>query len=306
MYEFLTEGQHMITIRNRDTGRARRVRYWNEDSVHKVLNQQKPNEDVFVTKYPSDRLLQFLILDFDSKDNKELVVEETTRLRNQLVRQGHNVVLVDSTNKGRHVYIQLSPVLFKDNGNYHMNDWGNFFRHFQEYFLRRSKVSDELMEYQTLDPINSRAGLNANIRIIGSIHPVTGRCVEIIDGSFKEIQPPTHFQDKCLRIVYQLDEIIAERENYRKQNLKTTVVNGNDPIENNDLREILPAITGNPLKMYSRGYGFMKCPFHNDNNPSLLVTKEYYSCASCNAKGNIWTLKKQNLVEFDNQGVVHV
>lgn len=304
MYEFLTPGEHMITVRNRGNNSARRFRYWNENSIRKVLNNQLSSQDVFVQKYPRRRLVQYLILDFDSKEDKALVVEETTRLKNQLTRQGHNVVIVDSTNKGRHVYIQLAPVLFDDNGNWQMNDWDNFFRQFQEYFLRRSKVSEELMEYATLDPINSRAGLNGNIRLIGSIHPSTGERVKIIDGSFQDIQPPTPFQDKCMRVVYQLDDIIAEREKYQQQELKTTVIDGNDPIASNDLREVLPAITGESLKMYSKGYGFMKCPFHNDKNPSLLVTKEYYSCASCGAKGNVWTLKKQNLVEFDNEGVV--
>lgn len=303
MYEFLTEGEHMITIRNRDSGRARRVRYWNMNSIRKVLSNQRSNEDVFINKYPKNHLIQFLILDFDSKDNKDLVVDETTRLRNQLVRQGHNVVIVDSTNKGYHMYIQIAPVLFKDNGNWHMNDWSVFFRNFQDYFLRRSKVSEELVEFMTLDPVNSRAGLNGNIRLLNSIHPSTGEKVHIIDGSFKEIQEPTRFQDKCMRVVYHLDEILEEREKYRVQQMKTAVVDGNDPIENNDLRDIFDRLVGG-VKHYSKGYAYCCCPFHNDTNPSLLITKDFYSCGSCGAKGNIWTLKKKGLVTFDYDGKV--
>lgn len=303
MYEFLTPGEHMITIRNRDTGRAKRVRYWNDDSIKNVLNAQNSNEDVFVSKYPKNRLVQFLILDFDSKDDKSLVNREVTKLKNQLTRQGHNCVIVDSTNKGLHLYIQIAPVLFKSNGNWQMDDWGTFFRNFQDYFLKRSKVCDGLVDFVTKDPINSRAGLNGNIRLIGSIHPVTGETVKIIDGSFKEIQVPTHWQDKALRVAYEMCDIQQEHMNYQRK-LKTQIVDGIDPIANNDLREVLPAITGNEIKIFSRGYGYMICPFHNDHNPSLLVTKDWYSCSSCNAKGNIWTLKKQHLVEFDSTGRV--
>lgn len=305
MYSFLTEGQHMITVRNRDTGKARRVRYWNDDTIRQVLANQKPNEDVFVQKYPKNRLLRFLILDFDSKEDKDLVYKEVYQLKKQLNKHGHNVVVVDSTNKGLHLYIEIAPVLFKDNGNWHVSDWNSFFRNFQEYFIRRSSTKSHLVEYKTLDGINSKAGLNGNIRLVGSIHPSTGETVNIIDGSFKDLQVPTKFQEKCMRIALSMCEIIHERDEYNKSQLKTTVVNGNDPIQNNDLREVFREITGD-IKVYNKGYAYCCCPFHNDNHPSMLVTKEWYSCSSCNAKGNIWTLKKHGLVDFDTDGRVKI
>lgn len=306
MYEFLSEGQHMITVRNRNTGRAKRFRYWGQDTINNILSNQKDYEDVFVTKYPKNRLVQFLILDFDSKDDKELVNREVTRLRNQLKHQGHNSVVVDSTNKGLHLYIQIAPVLFKNNGNWLMSDWNTFFRNFQDYFLKRSKVCDKLTKYITKDPINSRAGLNGNIRLINSIHPVTGETVKIIDGSFNDFQPPTKWQDKSMRVAYQMLNIQEEREKYHNETLKTTVVDGTDPILNNDLREVIPAITGNPIKIFSRGYGYTLCFEHNDHSPSLLVTKDWFSCSSCGFKGNIWTLKKMGLVDFDLDGKVKI
>ena len=46
----------------------------------------------------------------------------------------------------------------------------------------------------------------------------------------------------------------------------------------------------------------MKCPWHNDEKPSLLTTRHWFSCSACGEKGNIWTLRKKGLVEFDENG----
>ena len=83
----------------------------------------------------------------------------------------------------------------------------------------------------------------------------------------------------------------------------TKTVYGVDPIANNDLRDLMPSLFGEEAKIYPKGYAFMKCPFHNDSSPSLLLTKSYYSCASCGAKGNVFTLKKLGYVEFGLDGV---
>ena len=45
--------------------------------------------------------------------------------------------------------------------------------------------------------------------------------------------------------------------------------------------------------------GMCRCPFHNDNNPSMKVKREFYYCLGCGATGNWWTLKKLGVVDFD-------
>ena len=60
----------------------------------------------------------------------------------------------------------------------------------------------------------------------------------------------------------------------------------------------MPQIYGGKVKRYGN-YVMMQCPFHNDNNPSLVVTKEYYYCKGCGEKGNWWTLKSKGVVDFD-------
>ena len=301
MYEFLTPKEHIITIRNRETGFARQCRFWGNKTIYKVLAEQKDCEDVFVSKYPKSRMVSCIILDFDSEDKDECF-KDVKRIKNGLSRDGHNCVIVDSTNKGYHLYIQIAPFLFADTDLRWNSDWEKYFREFVDYLICHISSQASVQNYPTKDIVNSNAGLNGNIRLIGSKHPSTGKTVKIIDGEFKEFQAPTKVQDKAQRIAWNFCEIIEQKE--KQIYSKTRLVNGNDPIESNDLREVMPQVFGEEIKIYSKGYGFMRCPFHNDKSPSLLVTKNYYSCASCGSKGNIWSLLKKGYVKFNDEGGV--
>lgn len=298
-YKWIRDGQHKITIRNRETGYAHQVRCWNEEIIHNVLKNQKSCEDVFITKYPKDKCVTTIVLDYDSDDNPEDAFKEAKQLRNYLTLQGHNVVLVDSTNKGTHVYCEIAPFMFKDalDDGRNIKDWNVFFKDFIYYLIH-----DVTKKHDCLDAINMNAGIGGNIRLIGSVHPSTGKKVEIISGEFTGNQTPTSLQEDAQIKAWHKADIIDKELTQKLK--KTKVEFGDDPIKCNDLREILPQISGNPIKLYSRGYGYMCCPFHSDKKPSMLVTKEFYSCASCNARGNVFTLKKKGLVEFDDDGGV--
>ena len=299
MYDFITPREHYITVRDRNTNNARRNRIWNMNVINKAILNQKPNEDVFVTKYPTGKLIKYIILDFDSEENRDVAYKDVTRMKNYLERKGHNSVIVDSTNKGYHLYIQIAPFLFEDTEMRQIPDWKLFFNKFVGYIVSRCARAKS---FSTQDIINTNAGMGGIIRLIGSIHPSTQKRVEIIDGEFKEIQEPTWLQDKAQRIAYQFCEVSEDIK--QRKVTRTKVVNGVDPIEENDLREIMPEIFNEEIKIYDKGYGYMRCPFHNDRSPSLLVLKTHFNCASCGAKGNIWTLKKKGLVEFGIDGKV--
>lgn len=304
MYEFVTEKEHIITVRNRDTMFAKQYRCWDESVIEKVLNNQKDCEDVFISKYPKNRLVKCIILDFDS-ENKDDALRDVRRIANILGEDGHNCVIVDSTNKGYHLYIQIAPFLFADVPYRKNKDWDKYFKEFVDYLICRTSSNIDMQRYLSKDIVNSNAGLNGNIRLIGSIHPSTGKRVKIIQGKFVDLQKPTELQDKAQRVAWNFCETLREHQEKKLQGL-TQIIDGQDPITSNDLREVLPSIFGEEIKLYSKGYGFMRCPFHSDNKPSLLVTKEFYSCASCNAKGNVFTLLKKGLVKFDENGEVRL
>lgn len=296
IYSWLSDGQHMVTIRNRDTGLAKQCRYWNDSVIDNVLAQQPENSDVYITKYPKNRLVQTVILDFDAED-LDKAYRDVNRMRNYLTVNGHNCVIVRSGSKGYHLYIQIAPFLFKDTDIRKIENWSSFFNAFVCFLIHDGNKT----HYDTLDKVNFSAGLNGNIRLIGSVHPKTGNKCEIIEGEFIEFQEPTEIQDDAQKKAYH--KLLINEED-RQRIIKQTKVTGDDPIANNDLRDVFKQIVGD-IKLYPKGYAYCKCPEHGDSHPSLLVTKEWFSCsANCGFKGNVFTLKKLGYVKFDDDGRV--
>lgn len=296
-YSWLQNGKHTITVRDRGDGFPHQHKYWNDKVISKVLAEQKQTEDIYITKYPSSRLVEVIILDFDSKDDIELAYKDVSRMRNYLGKNGHNCVIVESGSKGYHLYIQIAPFLFKDTEWRNGINWRSFFNAFVCFLIH-----DGHNTYETLDKVNFSAGLNGNIRLVGSRHPVTGKLCRIIEGSFNSEQLPTRIQDEAQKKAFLKCELDEEKRQKRVK--KTTLIGGNDPIKNNDLRDVFESITGD-MKLYPKGYGYCSCPVHGqDSHFSLLVTKEWFSCSACDFKGNIWTLKKRGFVDFDDNGIV--
>lgn len=295
VYSWLTPNEHIITIRDRVTGFARQVRYWNNNVIFKVLKNQLPTEDVYISKYPKSRLIDTIILDFDNED-LEKAYKDIKKLSNYLKMNGLNSVIVKSGSKGYHIYIEIAPFLFNDTNLRQVGDWNSYFNAFVCFLIHDGKSY-----YPSLDHVNFSAGLNGNIRLIGSIHPKTGQKCEIIEGEFLKQYKVTEIQDNAQRTAYAKLEI--KEEDKKNQLRKTTVFDGDNPIEVNDLREVFRKITGD-IRLYPKGYGYCCCPEHNDKHPSLLVTKEWFSCSSCDFKGNIFTLKQLGYVDFGRDGVV--
>lgn len=297
IYRWLTPKQHTITVRDRATGFAHQHKYWNQEVIAEVLAEQKPTEDVYISKYPSKKLVSTIILDFDSEDIKK-AYRDVNRMRNYLTKEGHNCVIVKSGSKGYHLYIQIAPFLFRDTEWRNGINWRSYFNAFVCFLIHDSSST-----YETLDKTNFNAGLNGNIRLIGSKHPKTQQVCEIIEGSFISDVEPTEVQDEAQKKAYLKCEIVEEDKRNR---IRKTKVNGNDPIQNNDLREVFREITGD-IKIYPKGYGYCRCPIHGiDEHPSLMVTKEWFSCSACSFKGNIYTLKQKGFVSFGIDGVAKV
>ena len=295
IYSFLTPNEHIITVRDRATGYAKQYRYWNNNVIKKVLKTQKDTEDIYVTKYPKSRLIDTIILDFDSEDIDK-AYHDVKKLRNYLEINGLNSVIVKSGSKGYHIYIEIAPFLFNDTNIRKVKSWNSYFNAFVCFLIHDGESS-----YPTLDQVNFSAGLNGNIRLIGSRHPKTGETCEIIEGEFLKDYKVTKIQDFAQKTAYAKLEIKEEDRNHQLK--QTKVFDGDDPIQVNDLREVFRDLTGD-IKIYPKGYGYCCCPEHNDSNPSLLVTKEWFSCSGCSFKGNIFTLKKKGYVEFGKDGVV--
>ena len=298
-YHLFEKGKHMITIRNRDTNIARTRRFFNEKQLNKILQNQQPNEDIYIQKYGD--LVQVLIFDFDAEGNIEEALIDAERCFNYFNRNGANAVLVKSGNKGYHLYVQIQPFSFSS------EKW-NITEKCENYwfrFLIQGLLREFDWDLPTLDKTNTSAGLNGNIRVVGSVHPKTNEQCKVIMGKFKEFQDPVPILDEALKWSWErvktMEEFNLKKKNQRSKQLRFD--NGFDPLSV-DLRDVFRRLTD--VKEYASGYCFANCLWHNDTNPSLLITSKFYSCGSCGAKGNIYTLKEEGLVDWDYTGKLEV
>ena len=296
-YELIYERkQHYLTVPQYSD---RKLCFGNE-SIVKAIKHQKENTDLFITKYAEDNIVSCIILDFDDKDNPKNALNDAKKLKLVLNRQGLNTVIVKSGSKGYHCYIQIPIHNF---GAFEV-DSETFFKKFTELLIQGGKK----VQYKTLDSTNTGAGLRGNIRVIGSIHPKTNQRCEIIDGNFKDFIEPNSFVSLCIRDAYEFANIHEKHEviKERQRNSVMKKYDGEDPVAENDLRTLMPAIYGGDYKTFKKGYIMMQCPFHNDSNPSMVVKKEFFYCKSCGEKGNWWTLREKGVVDFEDEEYIRV
>jgi len=296
--------QHYITI---PQIQSRRI-YFGNKHLHKIIQNQKTNEDLFITKYAEDGVISCIILDFDDNSEKHTqAYRDAKRLKKWTSRHDLNTVIVSSTNKGYHVYVQMPPRAFGKEKMSFGVDRDVWFNKFVEYLINIRKF-----KFKTLDKTNTNAGIKGNIRVIGSIHPKTKEKVHIVDGEFLDCIEPNQYEWDCLQRSYEYAkqqpaiEEVNQRE--KRRELRNKLHDGQEMIDKNDLRTLMPSLFGGDYKTFKKGYIMMQCPFHNDSNPSMVVTKDYYYCKSdsCGAKGNWWTLYKLGYVKLPKEEFIRI
>ena len=304
-YEIIYQAkQHYVTIPQRQ---IRKLSFGNEH-LNKMLKHQKKDEDMFITKYAKDGIVPCIILDFDDEDDASHsnAFRDARKLQRFTSKKGLNTVIVSSTNKGYHIYIQLPPRYFgngTDDIGVNRDVW---FNKFVEYL-----IDNRRFKYATLDSTNTSAGLRGNIRIIGSIHPKTQERVHIVKGEFLDCIEPVDWEWECMQKAYKYAETKpkVEKANQieRIRNLQQKQHNGQELIDNNDLRILMPQIFGGKTKSFKKGYIMMQCPFHSpDENPSMVVEKDYYYCKTCGSKGNWWTLYRMKKVHLPKEEFIRI
>lgn len=291
--------EHYLTTVFRDGKRnARRIRIKNLNQLERLVEQQPKNTDLYITKYAKNGIVWNVILDFDSEDDKSVAWNDCLTIYKFLERKGIDSVIVDSTNKGFHLYVMIPPTNFKLFYDERIEEPSLFFKHYviELLNLRSFKLN-------SLDEVNFNAGLDGNIRVIGSKHPKTSKTVHIAQGVFHNIienpeyyENAMHYHTRIIKAAFNeykaaLDEIETKRLQYANR-LKTE-----DDLLSLDLRDIFQNIFS--LQKVRR-YGdtiWCCCPFHNDSSPSFCITPTHYFCASCGEKGNIFSLIKLNLLK---------
>lgn len=295
--------QHYLTIVHRDGRKnARRLRIKNSKQLERLIEQQPPNSDLYITKYAKSDVVWNIILDFDSEDDKSVAWNDCLTISKFLERKGIRCVIVDSTNKGYHLYVIIPPTSFRLFNGIDIEEPSLFFKHYVSELLNLRSF-----KLISLDEVNYNAGLDGNIRVIGSTHPKTRRKVYIKQGEFPNIdedldyyENAMHYHTRIYKVAYdkyreELEEIETKRLQYADR-LRTE-----DDLLSLDLRDVFQNIFSlQKVKHYGDAI-WCCCPFHDDKSPSFSIMPTHYFCASCGEKGNIFTLIKKGLVEQPRQ-----
>ena len=112
-YQIFEPKQHYLTTVYRNRNRnAKRIRVKSVDQLERLVDNQPKDSDLYITKYGKDGVVWNIILDFDSEDDKGVAWMDCLVLSQFLERKGIRCVIVDSTNKGYHLYVQIPPTNF--------------------------------------------------------------------------------------------------------------------------------------------------------------------------------------------------
>lgn len=282
-----------ITIRDREhPENTRKTVLRNNEQLQEILRTQQPNTDIYIEKYPSDKLIDTLILDFDSEEDLQYALNDIIKCALLVEDEKHlDTAIVESGSKGYHLYIRIPLTDFKGYGNPHKTKV--LFNRFI------GNIIGGVEQYKTLDKINFSSGLRGNIRVVGSTHPVTrNKCVLL--ERYNNYELNQEYVDSALaEAVSYADEKWGERQEKLDSIESTTIDYDGDYIHDNDLRRLMHQIFGGEIKHYSH-YSMMQCPFHPDNHPSLMVGKEWFKCKGCGVKGNIWYLINHGYISRDS------
>ena len=301
------KNEHFVTLSKIGADFAHRFKYAKEERLLKWTNKQEEGSNIYISKYRTDRIVDTIILDFDNK-KKRIAYKDVKSCMKHLKKHDLSCMVVDSTNKGFHLYIRTTPYSFKARSK--SLDFKEGFKlqnvnldkvHLNKLFVyfHLNLIGAFDKTYDSLDRQNLNASLGGIIRLPFSVHPKTNQRVEVKFNNFKDFQQPTDFQFNSYKLAIEMiKEDIFKETIKRKEYAKGKIKGGRDIIADNDLRDIMPSLFGGTVKSYSN-YIYMQCFDHPDSNPSLAVEKERYKCKACGSRGNIFTLIKRGYLEYD-------
>lgn len=233
----------------------------------------------YVTKYYDLSNVRTLIIDFDNNDSNK-AYDDIKFVSNILQDKEIIHFVVDSTNKGYHLYIILpKPVNFLLTRYRNTNN-----RIYKKFIHNLICIDTENKEYRldSLDEVNN--SLFSNIRQIGSVHPKTGKILKIVyafGNMDSNLKINHHYVNDKITNEYiyrafvgavnffiyknKIDNIIKSRYKHKSYT--------NDAI---DLRTLFNG------KSYDGGKSiWTKCHWHNDEKPSLHIYEKVAFCEVC-------------------------
>lgn len=238
--------------------------------LEKINNNGHYN--VYVEKYHDPTNIRTIILDYDGNNAKYDVKMTSSYLKHQSLMH----LIVNSTNKGYHIYIILPKFI-----NFQLSASRNFNNKVFTNF-----ILNLVGNRKSLDTVNY--GLYSNIRQIGSVHPKTGEILRVEDAYVPyitddlKIKPEYYSNDITNDAYYSIYDAFKQSLSFIKyKNLIDSAIKYRDRYKKfNDSHVDLRTLFNG--KSYDGGKSiWCKCHWHSDNKPSLHVYEKVAYCQVC-------------------------
>lgn len=223
--------------------------------------------NVYVEKYYDKTRIKTIILDYDGENARKDIYSASNLL------SLHNIMhlIINSTNKGYHLYILLpKPLNFQLSKSRRFNN--KVFTNF---------IINLVGDCETLD--KSNYGLFSNIRQIGSVHPKTGEVlrVEYAFAPFVteeiKIRPYYYMENND----YFYNAFVKSIDFIKYENKMNSIISAKFKATKYtngvvDLRDLFDGVS------YDGGKSkWCKCHWHDDEKPSLRVYEKVAYCTVC-------------------------
>jgi len=236
-------------------------------------NGKRPVKTGIITK---------IVIDLDDKENPDNTVKDARKIVEIFKQLEYKVVVNKSGQKGLHIHIKTETL---PNPNI-----DEAIKHFFQKLA--TKLNITTLDQKVISDQTARI-----IRLPGSNHPKTGNpCIPVDINSADKIEEMIEIPINQLEITSGNGTIersilqeIQQATKYISKPHKSEAYNLIDkPINWNIMDRIFPELyeTGDN----KRNKWIVRCPFHNDNNPSAFYTDSMFHCSACNISFGVWKM----------------
>jgi hypothetical protein len=223
-----------------------------------------------------------IVIDLDDKGNPDNTVKDARIIVEIFNKLDYKVIVNKSGQKGLHIHIKTETL---------QNP--NIDKAIKNFFQKlATKLNITTLDQKVISDQTARI-----IRLPGSNHPKTGKPCKPVDiNSADKIDEMTEIPINQLELTSGNGTIersilqeIQQAPKYNPKPHKSEAYNLIDkPINWDIMDRIFPELyeTGD-----NRGNKWIvRCPFHNDNNPSAFYTDSIFHCSACNFSVNVWDM----------------
>ena len=223
-----------------------------------------------------------IVIDLDDKENPDKTVEDARKIVQIFNRLDYKVIVNKSGQKGLHIHIKTETL---KNPNI-----DKAIKHFFEKLA--TKLNITTLDQKVISDQTARI-----IRLPQSYHPKTGNPCRPVDiNSADKIEEMIEIPLNQLELTSGNGSIersilqqIQQPLKYNSKPHKSEAYNLIDkPINWNVMDCVFPDLyeTGN----YKGNKWIVRCPFHNDNNPSAFYNDSLFHCSACNISVGVWKM----------------